>query len=62
MKRSSTQRRRGQRLNSVSTLKGKVQRVIWRCWQSKTKYDEVKYLESLRKRNSPLLKYAASNP
>ena len=47
---------------AVRALAYKWIRIIWRCWQSKTKYDEVKYLESLRKRNSPLLKYAASNP
>jgi transposase len=47
---------------AVRALAYKWIRIIWRCWQSKTKYDEVKYLEGLRKRNSPLLKYAASNP
>src|ERR1044072_2749922 len=47
---------------AVRALAYKWIRIIWKCWQSKTKYDEVKYLESLRKRNSPLLKYAASNP
>jgi transposase len=35
-------------------------RIIFRCWQ--TPYDEVKYLESLRKKGSPLLKFAAQNP
>ena len=47
---------------AVRALAYKWIRIIWKCWQTKTKYDEVKYLESLRKKNSPLLKYAASNP
>lgn len=47
---------------AVRALAYKWIRIIWGCWQSRTVYDEVKYLESLRKRNSPLLKYAASNP
>jgi transposase len=47
---------------AVRALAYKWIRIIWRCWQSRTVYDEVRYLESLRKRNSPLLKYAASHP
>ena len=47
---------------AVRALAYKWIRIIWRCWQSRTVYDEVKYLESRRKRNSPLLKYAASHP
>ncbi len=34
---------------AVRALAYKWIRIIWRCWQSNTKYDEVKYLESLRK-------------
>ncbi|HEX8845997.1 MAG TPA: IS110 family transposase [Pyrinomonadaceae bacterium] len=37
-------------------------RIIYRCWQTRTPYDEVKYLESLRKKGSSLLNYAAQNP
>ena len=47
---------------AVRALAYKWIRVIWKCWQTKTMYDEMKYLECLRKRNSPLLKYAASHP
>jgi transposase len=47
---------------AVRALAYKWIRIIWKCWQTKTKYDEVKYLECLRKRNSPLLRYAASHP
>ncbi|HXG95380.1 MAG TPA: transposase [Blastocatellia bacterium] len=44
---------------AVRALACKWIRIIWKCWKTKTPYDEVKYLESLRRKNSPLLKYAA---
>jgi transposase len=47
---------------AVRALAFKWIRIIYRCWQTRTAYDEVKYLESLRKKNSPLLAYAAANP
>lgn len=47
---------------AVRALAFKWVRVIFRCWQTKTKYDEVKYLESLRRKGSSLLAYAAQNP
>lgn len=57
-----SQRAKGKsQAKAVRALAYKWIRVIWRCWQSRTAYDEVKYLESLRKRNSPLLKYVASH-
>jgi transposase len=37
-------------------------RIIYRCWKTRTPYDEVKYLEGLRKKGSTLLNYAANNP
>ena len=37
-------------------------RIIYRCWQTRTAYDEVKYLDGLRKKGSSLLTYAANNP
>jgi transposase len=46
---------------AVRALAYKWIRIMFKCWKTKTAYDEVKYLESLRKRNSPLLKYAASD-
>jgi transposase len=30
-------------------------RIIWRCWKDRTPYDESRYLESLRRRGSPLV-------
>ena len=47
---------------AVRALAYKWIRIIWRCWNRRTLYNEATYLDSLRKRNSPLLKYAATNP
>ena len=47
---------------AVRSLAFKWVRIIFRCWQTRTAYDEVQYLESLRRKGSPLLSYAASNP
>jgi transposase len=47
---------------AVRALAFKWVRIIFRCWQTRTVYDEVRYLEGLRRKGSPLLTYAASNP
>jgi transposase len=47
---------------AVRALAFKWVRIIFRCWQTRTAYDEVKYLESLRRKGSSLLTYAANNP
>lgn len=47
---------------AVRALAFKWIRIIYRCWQTQTPYDEVKYLESLRKKGSSLLSYAANHP
>jgi transposase len=47
---------------AVRALAFKWIRIIYRCWMTRTPYDEVKYLEGLRKKGSPLLNYAAQNP
>jgi transposase len=47
---------------AVRALAFKWIRIIYRCWQTRTAYDEVKYLEGLRKKGSSLLNYAANNP
>jgi transposase len=44
---------------AVRALAFKWIRIIWKCWQSRTPYNEVIYLESLRKKGSSLLKFAA---
>ncbi len=44
---------------AVRALAFKWIRILYRCWQTRTPYDESKYLEALRRRGSPLLKYLA---
>ena len=46
---------------AVRALAFKWIRIIWKCWQTKTPDNEVKYLESLRKKGSPLLTFAVNN-
>ena len=46
---------------AVRALAFKWVRIIFRCWQTRTVYNEVKYLESLRRKGSSLLNYAANN-
>jgi hypothetical protein len=51
------QREKGSPHNTaVRALAYKWQRVIWRCWQDRTPYDEARYEAALRKTNSPLVK------
>jgi transposase len=47
---------------AVRALAFKWIRIIYRCWKTRTAYDEVKYLDGLRKKGSSLLTYAAQNP
>ena len=42
---------------AVRALAFKWVRILYRCWQDRVPYDESKYLEALRRRGSPLLKY-----
>jgi len=46
---------------AVRALAYKWIRIIWKCWQTRTPYNEVQYLEALRKKGSSLLSYAAKN-
>ncbi|MDO6428817.1 IS110 family transposase [Thalassotalea sp. 1_MG-2023] len=36
-------------------------RILFRCWKTCTAYDESKYLEALKSKGSPLLKYAVES-
>jgi transposase len=57
------QRARGKSHHAaVRALAFKWVRIIFRCWQQRTPYDEVQYLGSLRSKGSPLLTYAAQSP
>jgi transposase len=44
---------------AVRALAFKWIRILHCCWQTRTPYDESKYLETLRRKGSPLLKYLA---
>jgi transposase len=44
---------------AIRALAFKWIRIIWKCWQSRTKYDEARYVECLRKKGSPLVSAAA---
>jgi hypothetical protein len=41
---------------AVRALAFKWIRILYRCWQTRTPYDETKYLQALERRDSPLLK------
>jgi len=41
---------------AVRALAFKWIRILYRCWQTRTPYDESKYLNALKRRGSPLLK------
>ena len=45
---------------AIRSLAYKWIRILYRCWKDRVCYDEVVYLESLKKRNSPLLKFLAA--
>ena len=46
---------------ALRALAFKWVRILFRCWQTRTPYDEAKYLIALQKRHSPLLKTAANS-
>lgn len=43
---------------AVRALAFKWIRILYRCWKTRTPYDEARYLKALRERGSPLLKTA----
>ena len=50
------QRQRGKsRTAAIRALAFKWIRVLYRCWQSRTPYDEARYLAALRQHDAPLL-------
>ena len=42
----------------IRSLAFKWIRIVFRCWKTKTPYDESKYLSALKAKKSPLLQYA----
>src|ERR1035438_3068651 len=47
---------------AVRALAFKWIRILYRCWQTRTPYNETTYLNALRKRGSPLLKNLMPDP
>jgi hypothetical protein len=39
---------------AVRSLAFKWIRIIWRCWQDHTPYDDTRYMQALVRRGSPL--------
>lgn len=51
-------RKRGKNHHTaIRSLAFKWIRIMYRCWQDQTEYDELKYLRALKKTNSPLLAF-----
>ena len=46
---------------AVRALAFKWLRIVYRCWQTRTPYDESTYLNALKKRGSPLLNRSATS-
>lgn len=56
------QESKGKQHNTIiRALAFKWIRILFRCWKSKTPYDETTYLEALKRKGSPLLKYAVES-
>ena len=52
------QRELGKQHNAaIRALAFKWLRIVFRCWQDRSVYDEAKYLFALKQRQSPLLNY-----
>lgn len=47
---------------AVRSLAFKWIRILYRCWKTRTLYNEAKYFQSLYQRQSPLLKFMGSQP
>jgi hypothetical protein len=45
---------------AIRALAFKWIRILYRCWQERQPYDEVKYLLALKKKGSPLVKNLTS--
>lgn len=56
------QKSKGKPHNSIiRSLAFKWIRIVFRCWKTNTLYDESKYLAALKRRGSPLLKFAINS-
>jgi len=53
---------RGKPHNSIIlSLAFKWNRIVFRCWKMNKSYDESEYLKALKRRGSPLLKFAVNS-
>ncbi len=51
---------KGQAFNSIMrSLAYKWIRILWKCWQDRSYYDDSRYIEHLRSKGSPLVRCAA---
>ncbi len=46
---------------AVRSLAFKWQRIIFRCWQTRQLYDDAKYVAQLHRKQSPIVKFLATN-
>ena len=57
------QKRHGKSRNAIlRALAFKWIRILWRCWQNNEPYDEKRYIESLKRRRSPLVAELTATP
>jgi transposase len=47
---------------AIRSLAYKWIRILWRCWQDRTLYEEARYLAALRKAGSPIIGWMDKNP
>lgn len=47
---------------AVRAMADKWIRILYRCWQTRTPYDEAVYLPALKRRGSPLIDGMATTP
>jgi len=47
--------------STIRALAFKWIRIVFRCWKTNTPYDESTYLAALKRRDSPLLKFAINS-
>jgi transposase len=48
--------------SAIRALAYKWLRILFRCWQTHEPYDEARYLQQLRRNNSPLIAYLKARP
>jgi hypothetical protein len=49
-------------VETLFTIAWNTHRILYCCWKTRTPYDETKYLNALKRRQSSLLNNLAPNP